>query len=71
MAEVNKDKLKALQATLDRMDKSYGKGTIMRLGDQPIEEMDVISTGSIALDKAFNELIHYCYLLKIVCVEIS
>jgi recombination protein RecA len=54
MAEVNKDKLKALQATLDRMDKSYGKGTIMRLGDQPIEAMDVISTGSIALDKALG-----------------
>jgi recombination protein RecA len=54
MAEVNKDKLKALQATLDRMDKSYGKGTIMRLGDQAIAEMDVISTGSIALDKALG-----------------
>ncbi|MFT7156939.1 MAG: recombination protein RecA [Parvicella sp.] len=54
MAEVNKDKLKALQATLDRMDKSYGKGTIMRLGDQPIEAIDVISTGSIALDKALG-----------------
>jgi recombination protein RecA len=54
MAEVNKEKLKALQATLDRMDKSYGKGAIMRLGDQPIEVMDVISTGSIALDKALG-----------------
>jgi len=54
MAEVNKEKLKALQATLDRMDKSYGKGAIMRLGDQAIEVMDVISTGSIALDKALG-----------------
>lgn len=54
MAEVNKEKLKALQATLDRMDKSYGKGAIMRLGDQAIEKMDVISTGSIALDKALG-----------------
>ncbi len=54
MAEVNKEKLKALQVTLDRMDKSYGKGAIMRLGDQAIEKMDVISTGSIALDKALG-----------------
>jgi recombination protein RecA len=54
MAEVNNEKLKALQATLDRMDKSYGKGAIMRLGDQAIEKMDVISTGSIALDKALG-----------------
>jgi len=54
MAEVNKEKLKALQATLDRLDKSYGKGTIMRLGDQAVEEMDVISSGSIALDKALG-----------------
>lgn len=54
MAEVNQEKLKALQATLDRMDKSYGKGSVMRLGDQPIEKMDVISTGSIALDKALG-----------------
>jgi recombination protein RecA len=42
MAEVNQEKLKALQATLDRMDKSYGKGSVMRLGDQAIEKMDVI-----------------------------
>ncbi len=54
MAEVNQEKLKALQATLDRMDKSYGKGSVMRLGDQAIEKMDVISTGSIALDKALG-----------------
>jgi len=54
MAEVDKNKMKALQATLDRLDKSYGKGTIMRLGDKAIEEMEVISTGSIALDKALG-----------------
>lgn len=54
MAEVNSEKLKALQATLERLDKSYGKGSIMRLGDNAIEKMEVISTGSIALNKALG-----------------
>jgi recombination protein RecA len=54
MKEMNSDKLKALQATLERLDKSYGKGTIMRLGDQAIEKMEVISSGSIALNKALG-----------------
>jgi recombination protein RecA len=48
------EKLKALQATLDRLDKTYGKGTIMKLGDQAIEQMEAISTGSIALDVALG-----------------
>jgi recombination protein RecA len=52
--EMNTEKLKALQATLERLDKSYGKGTIMRLGDQAIEKMEVISSGSIALNKALG-----------------
>jgi recombination protein RecA len=43
-----------LQATLERLDKSYGKGTIMRLGDNVVEKMEVISTGSIALNKALG-----------------
>ena len=38
------EKLKILQSTLDKIEKSYGKGSIMKLGDRPVEEMDVIST---------------------------
>ncbi|MEI7724357.1 MAG: recombinase RecA [Bacteroidota bacterium] len=52
--EVNKEKLKALQLTLDKLEKTYGKGTIMRLGDNAIEAVDVISTGSIGLDAALG-----------------
>src|ERR1700709_678723 len=48
------DKLKALQLTLDKLEKSYGKGTIMKLGDTAIEPIDVISTGSIGLDIALG-----------------
>jgi len=50
----NKDKLKALQATLDRLDKSYGKGSVMRLGDNAIEDLDVISSGSVTLNRALG-----------------
>jgi len=53
-AEVNKEKAKALQLTLDKLEKAYGKGTIMRLGDNAIEAVDVISTGSIGLDAALG-----------------
>ncbi|MEI7895710.1 MAG: recombinase RecA [bacterium] len=52
--EVNKEKVKALQLTLDKLEKTYGKGTIMRLGDSAIEAVDVISTGSIGLDAALG-----------------
>jgi recombination protein RecA len=52
--EENKEKLKALQLTIDKLEKTYGKGTIMKLGDNPIEGVDVISTGSIALDNALG-----------------
>src|SRR3978361_1236463 len=48
------EKLKALQLTLDKLEKSYGKGTIMKLGDTAIEPIDVISTGSIGLDAALG-----------------
>ncbi|MBN2165838.1 MAG: recombinase RecA [Marinilabiliaceae bacterium] len=51
---VNKEKLKALQLTLDKIDKTYGKGTIMRMGDSVVEKMDVIPTGSITLDIALG-----------------
>jgi recombination protein RecA len=52
--EINKEKLKALQLTIDKLEKSYGKGTIMKLGDAAIDEMEVISTGSIGLDAALG-----------------
>ncbi len=52
--KVEDNKLKALQATLDRLDKSYGKGAVMRLGDKTIEEMDVISSGSVTINRALG-----------------
>ena len=48
------EKLKALQLTLDKLEKTYGKGTVMKLGDSPIEDMATISTGSIGLDLALG-----------------
>jgi recombination protein RecA len=50
----NADKLKALQLTLDKLEKSYGKGTVMKLGDKAIESIESISTGSISLDIALG-----------------
>ena len=55
--EVNAEKLKALQLTMDRLEKSYGKGTIMRLGDAPILDIDGIPTGSLNVDLASLKLI--------------
>lgn len=52
--EVNLEKLKALQLTMEKLDKTYGKGTIMRLGDAPVEEMEVIPSGSLTLDLALG-----------------
>ena len=52
--EVKAEKLKALQMTLDRLDKTYGKGAVMKLGDAAIEELDVIPTGSVTLDLALG-----------------
>ena len=54
MEEIKQAKLKALQATLDRLDKSYGKGAVMRLGDDPSEALEVIQTGSISLNRALG-----------------
>ena len=52
---VNSEKLKALQLTLDKIEKSYGKGAVMKLGDNPaIENIEVISTGSIGVDMALG-----------------
>jgi len=50
----NADKLKALQLTLDKLEKSYGKGTVMKLGDNAVEAIEAISTGSISLDIALG-----------------
>lgn len=54
MAEANAEKLKALQATIDRIDKTFGKGTVMKLGDGVVENVDVIPTGSLTLDLALG-----------------
>ena len=51
---VNIEKLKALQLTIDKIEKSYGKGSIMRLGDKPVDDVAAISSGSIALDLALG-----------------
>ncbi|EKD32143.1 MAG: hypothetical protein ACD_77C00170G0009 [uncultured bacterium] len=53
-AEMNADKLKALQATLDKLEKDYGKGTVMKMGEQPKWEISTIGSGSIALDHALG-----------------
>lgn len=50
----NTDKLKALQLTLDKLEKSYGKGAVMKLGDSAVEPIESISTGSIGLDIALG-----------------
>ena len=52
--EVNVDKLKALQLTMEKLDKTYGKGTVMKLGDSPIQEIEVIPSGSLTLDIALG-----------------
>lgn len=63
MAEENKkenkkvldpEKAKALQAAMDKIEKSYGKGSIMKMGDEKIENIEVIPTGSIALNAALG-----------------
>ena len=51
---VNSEKLKALQLTLDKLEKTYGKGSIMRLGDSKVEPLEAISTGSLGLDIALG-----------------
>ena len=47
-------KLKALKLTLDKLDKAYGKGAVMRMGDKPVVDIDVISSGSLGLDLALG-----------------
>jgi recombination protein RecA len=52
--EVNAEKLKALQLTMDKLDKTFGKGSVMKLGDAPILDLEVIPTGSLTLDLALG-----------------
>jgi len=52
--EVNSEKLKALQLTLEKLEKTYGKGAVMKLGDAPIEKLEVIPSGSLTLDIALG-----------------
>lgn len=52
--KVNSEKLKALQLTMDKIEKSYGKGSIMRMGDRPVDDVPAIHSGSIGLDIAMG-----------------
>ncbi|HDZ41527.1 MAG TPA: recombinase RecA [Bacteroidetes bacterium] len=52
--EINKDKLKALEITIGKIEKDFGKGTIMKLGDQAVQDVRSISTGSVGLDMALG-----------------
>jgi len=54
MSDLKDSKLKALKLTLDKLDKTYGKGSVMKLGDQTIEKVESISSGSIGLDIALG-----------------
>jgi len=54
MSNTKEAKLKALQITLDKLDKTYGKGSVMKLGDEVNDEVEVISSGSIGLDVALG-----------------
>ncbi len=54
MSSEKEAKLKALQLTLDKLDKAYGKGTVMKMGDKAIEEVEVIASGSLGLDLALG-----------------
>ena len=53
-SSINAEKLKVLNTTLEKLEKTFGKGAIMRMGETDIEAMDVISTGSIGLDIALG-----------------
>lgn len=54
MSSDKEAKLKALQLTLDKLDKTYGKGTVMKMGDSAVEEVETISSGSLGLDIALG-----------------
>ncbi len=54
MSNENEAKLKALKLTLDKLDKTYGKGAVMKMGDSVFEDVEVISSGSLGLDLALG-----------------
>ena len=54
MSKEQEAKLKALQLTLDKLDKTYGKGAVMKMGDSVVQEVEVISSGSIGLNAALG-----------------
>jgi recombination protein RecA len=54
MSTEKESKLKALQLTLDKLDKTYGKGTVMKLGDKVVEDVEAIPSGSLGLDLALG-----------------
>jgi len=54
MSTEKEAKLKALQLTLDKLDKAYGKGAVMKMGDKAVEEVEVIPSGSLGLDLALG-----------------
>jgi recombination protein RecA len=54
MSKEKESKLKALQLTMDRLEKTYGKGTVMRLGDKQVTEVETIPSGSLSLDIALG-----------------
>lgn len=52
--QISTDKLKVLQAAMDKLEKDFGKGTVMRMSDRPVENLQVISSGSISIDIALG-----------------
>lgn len=54
MSSEKEAKLKALQLTLDKLDKTYGKGTVMKMGDRAVEQVEVIPSGSLGIDLALG-----------------
>ena len=53
-ATPNAEKLKALQAAMAKIEKDFGRGSVMRMGDEQVEDVEVIPTGSLALDAALG-----------------
>ncbi|MGM0573845.1 MAG: recombinase RecA [Bacteroidota bacterium] len=53
-SQVNQEKMKALELTLDKIEKGYGKGTIMKMGDKAVQDVPSISSGSLSLDMALG-----------------
>ncbi|MFN8258576.1 MAG: recombinase RecA [Bacteroidales bacterium] len=54
LKDIAREKMKALQVTLDKIDKSFGKGAIMKMGDEPVDQVPAIKSGSIELDAALG-----------------